>query len=51
VVETWRDLQDGRVLWDILQDIDPTYFEGDLPEPLQKTDEHWIPRWQNCEEL
>ncbi|KAF1353275.1 hypothetical protein BDV97DRAFT_291354 [Delphinella strobiligena] len=50
-VENWTDLQDGQVLWDILKDIDPTYFDGDLPEPLQKTDDHWIPRWQNLKHI
>ncbi|KAL1306446.1 hypothetical protein AAFC00_005145 [Neodothiora populina] len=50
-VENWADLQDGRVLWDILKDIDPTYFEGDLPESLQRTDDHWIPRWQNLKHI
>lgn len=50
-IENWNDLQDGRVLWDILRDIDPTYFDGDLPESRQKTEGHWIPRWQNREQL
>ncbi|GAB7353389.1 hypothetical protein MBLNU459_g3865t1 [Dothideomycetes sp. NU459] len=50
-VETWRDLQDGWVLWAILQDIDPSYFEGDLPEPPSKTKDNWIPRWQNLKQV
>lgn len=46
-VENWADIQDGRVLWEILRDIDPGYFQDDLPEPSSKTEDHWIPRWQN----
>ena len=46
-VEGWEDIQDGRVLWDMLRDIDPGYFDDDLPEPPSKTEDHWIPRWQN----
>ncbi|KEQ98911.1 hypothetical protein AUEXF2481DRAFT_383868 [Aureobasidium subglaciale EXF-2481] len=50
-VEGWEDLQDGQVLWDILQDIDPGYFQDDLPESLAKTQDHWIPRWQNLKHV
>ncbi|KAG9949144.1 hypothetical protein KCU85_g4470, partial [Aureobasidium melanogenum] len=50
-VEGWEDIQDGQVLWDILRDIDPDYFQGDLPEPPAKTQDHWIPRWQNLKHV
>jgi len=50
-VESWEDIQDGRVLWDILQDIDPGYFQDDLPETSAKTRDHWIPRWQNLKHV
>ncbi|THZ67495.1 hypothetical protein D6C86_00693 [Aureobasidium pullulans] len=50
-VEGWEDIQDGQVLWDILRDIDPGYFQDDLPEPPAKTQDHWIPRWQNLKHV
>ncbi|KAG9662201.1 hypothetical protein KCU95_g19242, partial [Aureobasidium melanogenum] len=50
-VEGWEDIQDGQVLWDILRDIDPDYFQDDLPEPPAKTLDHWIPRWQNLKHV
>ncbi|KAG9886887.1 hypothetical protein KCV05_g19276, partial [Aureobasidium melanogenum] len=50
-VEGWEDIQDGQVLWDILRDIDPNYFQDDLPEPPAKTQDHWIPRWQNLKHV
>jgi protein HOOK3 len=50
-VEGWEDIQDGQVLWDILQDIDPGYFQDDLPESPAKTRDHWIPRWQNLKHV
>ncbi|KAH0157303.1 hypothetical protein KCU82_g9971, partial [Aureobasidium melanogenum] len=50
-VEGWEEIQDGQVLWDILRDIDPDYFQDDLPEPPAKTQDHWIPRWQNLKHV
>ncbi|KAI4755762.1 hypothetical protein E4T52_12106 [Aureobasidium sp. EXF-3400] len=50
-VEGWADIQDGQVLWEILQDIDPGYFQDDLPEAPAKTQDHWIPRWQNLKHV
>ncbi|EEH37596.2 M protein repeat protein [Paracoccidioides lutzii Pb01] len=38
-------LNDGPILWDTLQDIDPQYFLGELPE--RSPSDHWVPRWQN----
>lgn len=46
-VKTWKDLQDGTLLWEMLKLLDPDYFTGDLPEDSQKTGESWISRWQN----
>lgn len=44
-----QDVHDGRILWEILRDIDPQYFDGDLPESVGETEDYWIPRWQNRE--
>ena len=46
-VTSYRDLQDGRILWKILNESDPEYFEGDLPEPNASAADNWIQRWQN----
>ncbi|KAB8339263.1 hypothetical protein FH972_022196 [Carpinus fangiana] len=50
-VESWRDLQDGHVLWKILQDVEPDYFSGELPESSASAQENWIPRWQNLKHI
>ncbi|KAK7533923.1 uncharacterized protein J3D65DRAFT_631808 [Phyllosticta citribraziliensis] len=46
-VESWAELKDGQVLWQILHEVDPEYFKGDLPEATAQTSDSWIPRWQN----
>ncbi|KKY28837.1 putative m protein repeat protein [Phaeomoniella chlamydospora] len=44
-VRSAEDLNDGILIWDILRDIDPNFFTGNLPE-TDPTD-LWVPRWQN----
>ncbi|KAL9086569.1 MAG: hypothetical protein Q9159_004085 [Coniocarpon cinnabarinum] len=46
-VTSYRDLQDGRILWKVLSENDPDYFHGELPEPNASTADNWIQRWQN----
>ncbi|EKG19718.1 hypothetical protein MPH_03031 [Macrophomina phaseolina MS6] len=46
-VKSWKDLQDGHLLWEMLKVLDPQHFTGDLPEDSAKTGESWISRWQN----
>ena len=48
-VTSYRDLQDGRLLWRILCETDPEYFNGELPEPNASSTDNWIQRWQNRE--
>lgn len=43
-----NELSDGFILWEILQDIDPQYFLGELPE---RSPDHWVPKWQNLKHL
>lgn len=50
-IESWRDLQDGHALWKILQDVEPDYFSGELPESVAVAQENWIPRWQNLKHI
>ena len=33
----------------VIDDIDPEYFHGTLPESDERTRENWIPQWQNRE--
>ena len=47
-VRDWSELLDGFVIWQILQDIDPEYFHGALPEPDAGQSTNWIPKWANC---
>lgn len=47
-ITQWSQLEDGQVLWQILQDVDTDYFYGELPERDRKSTDSWIPRWQNC---
>lgn len=46
-VKSWKDLQDGKLLWRVLKEVEPNFFTGDLPEDASGS-ENWIPRWQNC---
>lgn len=51
-IESWRDLEDGQVIWLVLHDIDPQYFQGSLPEnDRNKSTDNWIPRWQNLKHI
>ncbi|KAL9614123.1 MAG: hypothetical protein Q9167_001408 [Letrouitia subvulpina] len=45
-VKSLRDLNDGRIIWDILRDIDPAYFTSSLPEG-RTLPEKWIPKYEN----
>lgn len=46
-----KDLQDGVIFWKILEQVDPDYFTGELPETTTLNTDNWIPRWQNCEQM
>ncbi|CAK1362105.1 unnamed protein product [Cercospora beticola] len=50
-VEQLGDLSDGKVLWGILQDVDPAYFAGSLPEPDIEASSDWTRKWQNLKHL
>ncbi|KAJ9641784.1 hypothetical protein H2199_004997 [Coniosporium tulheliwenetii] len=50
-VGSWKELEDGQILWKILVDLDPAYFQGELPEPDRKSADNWIPRWQNLKRI
>lgn len=39
------ELSDGTILWEIVQDIDPQYFLGELPE--SSSTDTWLQKWQN----
>ena len=52
---TWNQLEDGQVLWQILNDIDNEYFSESLPIFEESNDRrqsnNWIPRWQNLKHI
>lgn len=50
-VEKLGDLGDGTALWAILQDVDPEYFSGSLPEPDIGEGSDWTRKWQNLKHL
>lgn len=56
-VSAWNQLEDGQVLWQILADIDPDYFNESLPNLDEGTDrrrsiaDNWIPKWQNLKHI
>lgn len=57
-VNSWNQLEDGQILWQILADIDTDYFNDSLPnfDDLQqqqhrRTSDNWIPRWQNLKHI
>ncbi|KAI4119682.1 MAG: hypothetical protein LQ345_000480 [Seirophora villosa] len=49
-IKSLSELTDGHILWDILRDVDPTYFTSSLPEP-RGTSTKWIPRYENLKFL
>ncbi|WPH04233.1 protein hook like 1 [Acrodontium crateriforme] len=50
-VEDWQSLSDGHALWAILQDLDPEYFSGSLPEPDVDANADWTRKWQNLKQV
>jgi protein HOOK3 len=50
-VDQLSDLGDARALWAILQDVDPDYFSGSLPEPDIDASTEWTRKWQNLKHL
>ncbi|KAL8911400.1 MAG: hypothetical protein Q9172_007680 [Xanthocarpia lactea] len=49
-VESLSELTDGYILWDILRDVDPTFFTTSLPQTRGSTTK-WIPRYENLKYL
>ena len=45
------ELNDGLTLWNILRQVDPDYFTGDLPEPGVTTSTDWTRKWQNLKHV
>lgn len=56
-VTSWNQLEDGQILWQILANIDPDYFNESLPNLDEGTDrrrsiaDNWIPKWQNLKHI
>ncbi|KAL8712841.1 MAG: hypothetical protein Q9220_003049 [cf. Caloplaca sp. 1 TL-2023] len=50
-VENLSALSDGHIIWDILRDIDPTYFTASLPQSRSNASRKWIPRYENLKFL
>ena len=44
-------LNDGLILWNILRQVDPAYFTGDLPEPGATASTDWTRKWQNLKHV
>ncbi|KAK2755687.1 hypothetical protein FQN54_005836 [Arachnomyces sp. PD_36] len=44
-----NELSDGTILWEIVQDIDPQYFLGELPET--SSNDAWVQKWQNLKHI
>ncbi|CAO1602349.1 hypothetical protein XANCAGTX0491_005964 [Xanthoria calcicola] len=49
-VKSLSELADGYILWDILRDVDPTYFTSSLPESRSNSTK-WISRYENLKHL
>ncbi|MCJ1250017.1 hypothetical protein MMC30_007243 [Trapelia coarctata] len=43
-------LNDGYKIWNVLRDLDPEHFVGDLPEGPE-TSGKWVSRWQNLKHI
>ncbi|KAL8946297.1 MAG: hypothetical protein Q9222_007287 [Ikaeria aurantiellina] len=50
-VGSLSELSDGHTIWDILRDVDPTYFTASLPESRSNASRKWIPRYENLKFL
>lgn len=53
-VTAWSQLEDGKILWQILANIDAEYFNESLPnfeEGNRRTSTDWIPKWQNLKHI
>lgn len=48
-IRSFSDLNDGCILWEILQDIDTQHFLGVLPE--NSPSDQWVSRWQNLKHI
>ncbi|KAI9699286.1 MAG: hypothetical protein M1836_002896 [Candelina mexicana] len=46
-IASWRDLNDGVLLWEALRDINPRYFAQALPQQDDDLAVHWMSRWEN----
>ncbi|EAW07990.1 putative microtubule binding protein HOOK3 [Aspergillus clavatus NRRL 1] len=44
-----EELNDGTILWEILQDIDPQYFLNELPE--RNPSDHWVAKLANLKHI
>ncbi|KAL8661043.1 MAG: hypothetical protein Q9202_005974 [Teloschistes flavicans] len=49
-VKSLSELSDGHILWDVLRDVDPTYFTSSLPETRGNSTK-WVPRYENLKHL
>ncbi|MCJ1477356.1 hypothetical protein MMC13_006027 [Lambiella insularis] len=47
-VTSLSSLNDGLILWEILRDLDPVHFAGDLPSDHLDS---WLKRWQNLKQI
>ncbi|EME47951.1 hypothetical protein DOTSEDRAFT_122872, partial [Dothistroma septosporum NZE10] len=50
-IDSLGDLNDGKALWATLQDVDPAFFSGGLPEPDLDQASDWTRKWQNLKHL
>ncbi|KAL8732238.1 MAG: hypothetical protein Q9181_004025 [Wetmoreana brouardii] len=49
-VNSLSELADGHILWDILRDLDPTYFTSSLPETRGNSTK-WVPKYENLKHV
>lgn len=49
--ETFEDMGDGTAIWRILQEVDASYFDGELPEPGVNASSDWTRKWQNLKHV
>ncbi|KAI9716534.1 MAG: hypothetical protein M1812_005265 [Candelaria pacifica] len=50
-VSSWRDLNNGVLLWEALRDIDQKYFAPELPQHVDELPGHWMSRWENLRQV
>ena len=46
----WEDLADGHKIWELLSNLEPEHFHGDLPQARNRSGK-WLDSWENLKHV